>query len=148
MRERDGIKLLNDIDGGLSVEGDRQKLEQVLYNLLINAINYCGDDKTVILRVKDVNGKVRVEVTDHGRGIEESELEAVWDRYYRSSHTKRNVVGSGLGLSICKSVLQAHEAEFGIISEIGKGSTFWFELETVKMRGGVKKDPRVNNDRT
>ena len=129
MRHRDGIKLLNDIDSDAVVKCDKQRIEQVLYNLLINAINYCGDDKTVILRVKKSDGKVRVEVTDHGKGIEKDELESVWDRYYRSARSTRSVVGSGLGLSICKSILIGHNAEYGVISEIGKGSTFWFELK-------------------
>ena len=128
MCERDGIKLLREIDNNASVTCDRQKIEQVFYNLLGNAINYCGDDKTVILRIKKQEQCVRVEVEDHGAGIEQSDIENVWDRYYRSPHATRRVVGTGLGLSICKSVLSAHNAEFGIISEIGKGSVFWFEL--------------------
>lgn len=129
VRERDGIKLLQDIDTEAVATCDKSKIEQVLYNLIGNAVNYCGDDKTVILRVKKQDGGVRVEVTDHGSGIEQSELDSVWDRYYRSPHSTRTVVGSGLGLSICKSILTAHDAAFGIISEIGKGSTFWFELK-------------------
>ncbi|MDE5593264.1 MAG: HAMP domain-containing histidine kinase [Clostridiales bacterium] len=129
VRERDGIKLLQDIDSDAVATCDKAKIEQVLYNLIGNAVNYCGDDKTIILRVKKQDGGVRVEVTDHGSGIEQSELDSVWDRYYRSPHATRTVVGSGLGLSICKSILTAHGAEFGIISEIGKGSTFWFELK-------------------
>ena len=128
VRERDGIKLLHDIDSEAVATCDKPKIEQVLYNLIGNAVNYCGDDKTIILRVKKQDGGVRVEVTDHGSGIEQNELDSVWDRYYRSAHSTRTVVGSGLGLSICKSILIAHNAEFGIISEIGKGSTFWFEL--------------------
>ncbi len=129
VRERDGIKLLQDIDSEAVATCDKSKIEQVLYNLIGNAVNYCGDDKTVILRVKKQGGGVRVEVTDHGSGIEQSELDSVWDRYYRSPHSTRTVVGSGLGLSICKTILTAHNAEFGVISEIGKGSTFWFELK-------------------
>ncbi|MDE6201768.1 MAG: HAMP domain-containing histidine kinase [Clostridiales bacterium] len=129
VRERDGIKLLHDIDSDAVATCDKPKIEQVLYNLIGNAVNYCGDDKTIILRVKKQDGGVRVEVTDHGSGIEQSELDSVWDRYYRSAHSTRTAVGSGLGLSICKSILTAHNAEFGIISKIGKGSTFWFELK-------------------
>ncbi|MDE6029163.1 MAG: HAMP domain-containing histidine kinase [Clostridiales bacterium] len=128
VRDRDGVKLLQDIDSGAVARCDKSKIEQVLYNLIGNAVNYCGDDKTVILRVKKQDGGVRVEVTDHGSGIEQAELDSVWDRYYRSPHATRTVVGSGLGLSICKSILIAHDARFGVTSEIGKGSTFWFEL--------------------
>jgi len=82
-----------------------------------------------VLRVKTTpRGTVRVEVCDHGKGIAPDEIEDVWDRYYRSARTKRTSVGSGLGLAICKSVLIAHAAEYGVESELGKGSVFWFEL--------------------
>ena len=131
VREHDGINLTYDIDGGLRVNCDKQKIERVLYNLLNNAINYCGEDKAVILRVKKQGGVVRFEVSDHGKGIAPDEIEAVWDRYYRTAHAKRQAVGSGLGLSICKSILTAHDAKFGINSELGKGSTFWFELKRI-----------------
>ena len=126
--ERSGIQLVQEIDDGATVECDRPRIEQVFYNLLGNAINYCGEDKAVILRVKKQEDKVRVEVIDHGSGIDEKDLDIVWDRYYRSPQSTRVAVGSGLGLSICKSVLTAHDARFGVLSEVGKGSTFWFEL--------------------
>ena len=126
--ERDGIKLLHEVDDGATVSCDRIKIEQVFYNLLGNAINYCGEDKTVILRVKKREQSVRVEVEDHGAGIEQKDLDSVWDRYYRSPHATRTAVGTGLGLSICKNILTAHNAEFGVSSQIGKGSVFWFEL--------------------
>ncbi len=136
IRTRDGIKFVREIEPNAVARCDKQKIEQVLYNLISNAINYCGEDKTVIIRVLKADGKVRVEVSDHGRGIEQNELDSVWDRYYRSEHSTRTVVGTGLGLSICKSILIAHDAEYGVLSELGKGSTFWFEVTTSKMRGG------------
>ena len=137
-RARDGIKLEREIDADTVALCDEQKIEQVLYNLIGNAINYCGEDKTVVLRVKNNDEYVRVEVTDHGKGIAEDEIGSVWERYYRSEHGSRKVVGSGLGLSICKSVLTAHNARFGVLSELGKGSTFWFELDTAKARRSDK----------
>ncbi len=128
-RERDGIKFEKHIEKGAVAECDKQKIEQVLYNLVINAVNYSGDDNTVILSVaKKQDGGVRVEVSDHGKGIAPDEIDSVWDRYYRSARNKRTTVGSGLGLSICKSILMGHGAEYGVRSELGKGSTFWFEL--------------------
>ncbi|MCH5162174.1 MAG: HAMP domain-containing histidine kinase [Clostridiales bacterium] len=129
-RTRDGVKFETDIDDNALAVCDSSRIFQVFYNLIINAINYSGDDKTVIVRVKNKENAVRVEVADHGKGIEPDELDNVWDRYYRSAHTKRSAVGSGLGLSICKSILEAHKAEYGVTSELGKGTTFWFELAT------------------
>lgn len=126
--ERDGVVFVTDIEENATAHCDKSRIQQVLYNLLNNAINFCGDDKTVILQVRKTENGVRVEVSDHGKGISEEELDAVWDRYYRSAHSKRMAVGSGLGLSICKNILTAHDAEFGVNSVIGEGSTFWFEL--------------------
>lgn len=107
---------------------DSRFIEQVIYNLVGNALNYAGNDKVVIVTAKEHNGFARFEVSDHGKGIKKEELATVWDRYYRSAQTKRAVVGTGLGLSICKSILTSHGARYGTISAAGKGTTFYFEL--------------------
>lgn len=107
---------------------DSRFIEQVIYNLVGNALNYAGNDKVVIVATKVHNGKARFEVSDHGKGIKKEELATVWDRYYRSAQSKRTVVGTGLGLSICKSILTSHGARYGTISAVGKGTTFFFEL--------------------
>ena len=78
--------------------------------------------------VKAAEGGARVEVGDHGKGIPPEEIDSVWEKYYRATQTKRTTVGSGLGLTICKNILEAHSANYGIQSEVGKGSVFWFEL--------------------
>lgn len=127
-RTRDGVLFETEIAAYAPIVCDRSRICQVLYNLIINAINYSGADKTVIVRVLNLDNAVRIEVADHGKGIASEELDIVWDRYYRAAHTKRSAVGSGLGLSICKSILEAHDAEYGVISELGKGTMFWFEL--------------------
>ena len=129
LRERDGVIFRSDIDKKLIVTCDKQRIEQVLYNLIINAVNYRGNDNVVELCVKSTENRVRVEVTDHGDGIPQDEIADIWDKYYRAAHSKRSKVGSGLGLSICKNILTSHGAPFGVFSEVGKGSTFWFELE-------------------
>lgn len=111
------------------VSADAQKIEQVLYNLIGNAMNYIGDDKLIAVNVRDLGGWARVEITDHGDGILEDELAHIWDRYYRSSTHKRGQTGAGLGLSIVKGILGLHEARFGVDSCSGQGSSFWFELK-------------------
>lgn len=131
VRERDGFKLLSDIDPDVFVNCDEKMIDRVLYNFLLNAVNYSGEDKTVILGVKRRETTAYISITDHGRGIAEQDLEAVWERYYRVQHSGRPIVGSGLGLSICKNILSAHGAQYGVQSELGKGSTFWFELPMV-----------------
>lgn len=108
---------------------DELRISQVIYNLLSNAINYTGKDKSVrvIQQVRD--GVVHVDVTDTGEGIPEDKLPHIWDRYYKvdKSH-KRATVGTGLGLSIVKALLDMHGAKYGVQSTVGQGSTFWFEL--------------------
>ena len=128
LRVRDGYVFETDIEQGLLVICDRKRLTQVVYNLVGNAINYVGDDRKVIVRVFGDNGKAKVEISDHGKGIPLGEIDKVWERYYRSNRQNRNVVGSGIGLSIVKNVLISFNAEYGIISHEGEGTTFWFAL--------------------
>ena len=123
-----GYNLILECDDNAFVECDSSMIEQVMYNLIGNAVSYTGEDKVVKISVKKEDGKVVVKVTDTGKGIAPSEKEKVWDRYYRASQTKRAVHGSGIGLSIVKSLLIAHSAEYGIDSVINNGSTFWFSL--------------------
>ena len=115
------------------VRADEQKISQVVYNLVANAINYTGEDKKVIISVEKSNDKVKFLVKDTGEGIAKSEITKVWDRYYRSEMARqKNAAGTGIGLSIVKNILISHEADFGVISEEGSGSVFWFELSEDK----------------
>ena len=78
---------------------------------------------------KVVEDRVRIEVEDSGEGIAKEDLPYVWDRYYKVDKThKPSVMGTGLGLSIVKNILELHDAAYGVWSEEGKGSIFWFEL--------------------
>jgi signal transduction histidine kinase len=71
----------------------------------------------------------RISVKDWGEGIAEADLPFIWDRYFKSGKThKRAVTGSGLGLSIVKKIIDIHGGKYGVSSEAGKGSTFWFEI--------------------
>ncbi len=120
-------------DENISVYADKIKITQVIYNLINNAINYSEEKKEVYVRQTAKGKKVRIEVTDCGRGIPKENLPYIWDRYYKVDKThKRSSVGSGLGLSIVKSILEMHGADYGVTSTIGKGSTFWFELDVIK----------------
>ncbi len=114
----------------ISAYADKQSIGQVLYNLISNAINYTGQDKTVWVSLSETPQKrLRVEIRDSGKGIPKEELPLIWERYYRSQNThQRAVVGSGLGLSIVKSALTQQNLPFGVESELQKGSCFWFEL--------------------
>ena len=131
LSENEGYNMVFVPDRDVYVYGDEVRLSQVIYNLINNAVNYCGEDKTVIVNQIVSGKKVRIEVTDHGAGIPSEDLKYIWDRYYRvDKEHKSAVIGSGLGLSIAKNVLEYHKARFGVISQVGSGSTFWFELDT------------------
>jgi signal transduction histidine kinase len=73
--------------------------------------------------------EARIEITDTGRGIKEEELGTIFDRYYRTEKAKREVIGSGLGLSIVREVMKLHGCKYGVMSEVGVGSTFWIEVK-------------------
>lgn len=112
------------------VMGDANRIKQVLINFITNAIKFVGDDKVLIFQILTNQESVRVEVIDHGVGISAEDLPYIWDRYYKiDKHHARNKTGTGLGLSIASAILKKHEAKFGVISEVDKGSTFWFELK-------------------
>lgn len=128
--EQEGYNISFTADKNAFVCADRVKIGQVVYNFVNNAVNHCGEDKTVIVTQKVSSERVRVEVTDHGEGIEPDKLEYIWDRYYKvDKDHKRGVIGTGLGLSIVKRILDLHGARYGVKSKPGVGSTFWFELE-------------------
>lgn len=123
-------------DGACLVRADRRMILQVIYNLINNAIHYVGEDRAVIVTQVQQGDRVRMIVTDHGCGIPAEELPLIWDRYYRANAAhKRATVGSGLGLSIVKRILEAHGASFGVESEPGVGSSFWFELSMEENEG-------------
>ena len=125
----DGYTVLFDAAEDRIVNGDSGRISQVVYNLLGNALTYTGADKTVRVVQEDRGQAVRVTVSDSGEGIPADELPWIWDRYYRSRENhRRAVIGSGLGLNICRGILEKHGANYGARSEEGKGTTFWFEL--------------------
>jgi signal transduction histidine kinase len=120
-------------DGAVDVFADASRVEQVLYNLLNNAVNYTGEDKRVNITITDRSDRARVLVADTGQGIAPEDVERIWDRYYKvDKDHQRPVTGSGLGLSIVKSILDLHGMPCGVDSVIGHGSTFWFELKKAK----------------
>jgi len=130
--EEDGYKFETEINDNIYVCGDFQKIKSAIYNLILNAVTYTGGDKTVYIKLQKSGNKAVFSVTDTGNGIAEDEMPKVWERYYRSSNShKRDILGSGIGLSIVKTILSAHNAEYGINSKLGEGSCFWFNLYIV-----------------
>lgn len=133
MSENKKYKFKVSINKNIIVSADRKRIEQVMYNLINNAINYTGDDKKIIISALELENTVRIEVKDTGKGIDKEELENIWDKYYKIDKThSREQVGSGVGLSIVKNILINHNCNYGVESIKGNGTTFYFELPKVK----------------
>ena len=112
------------------VRADKKRIEQVIYNLINNAINYTGEDKKVYINVKNINEGVKVEIQDTGKGIDEKDLNLIFEKYYKIDKTyQRETKGTGLGLSIVKNILVNHNFKYGVNSIKNKGTTFWFIIK-------------------
>jgi len=115
------------------VIGDPLKIKQVLINFINNAIKFIGKDNQLVIQILCEEETVRIEVIDHGIGISRDDLPYIWDRYFKiDKHHHRNVAGTGLGLSIASAILKSHGCNFGVTSELDKGSVFWFEMKYAK----------------
>ena len=134
LQETQGYSFMLDIDSSLYTRADKEKIRQVIYNLLGNAANYTGADKTVYISLKSsMDGKrVRLSVKDTGKGISKDKIDEIWNRFYRvKENHNRPVKGTGLGLNIVKVILENHSFDFGVESEENKGSLFWVDFPCV-----------------
>lgn len=135
LTETRGYSIMVDVDANLYTFADEEKIGQVFYNLISNAVNYTGEDKHVYISLKysAPDNRIKFSVRDTGKGIPEEELAHIWDRYYRSKDTHtRPIKGTGLGLNIVKAILSAHSFAFGVTSEEGYGSTFYVDFPSVE----------------
>ena len=129
-----------DIANDTYVLADKTKIEQVVYNLVNNAINHSGENKKIHIKVVNVAKRVKFFVEDNGPGISKEDLPNIWNRYYKASNTfKRTSSGTGLGLSIVKNILDKHNSNYGVDSIVGKGTTFYFDLEKVSKKDTKKE---------
>ena len=143
LMEQNGYKIKFICGGDVFVNADQVKINQVVYNLINNAVNYTGPDKQVTVCQNAYDSKVKIEVIDSGEGIPEEQLPYIWNRYYKvDKKHKRAAVGTGLGLSIVKTILDMHHANYSVISSVGQGSIFWFELDTVQPQNLIPDETR------
>lgn len=122
-------------DEPLILQLDQNRIEQVVINLVSNAIKFTPPEGRIDLVVSQFSDEVRVEVTDTGVGIAPQHLSRIFTKFYQVnpiSLTKH--AGTGLGLAISKALVEAHGGRIGVSSEIGKGSTFWFTLPIIEDR--------------
>jgi two-component system phosphate regulon sensor histidine kinase PhoR len=108
--------------------GDRDKIKQVILNLLTNAINYNRPAGKVTLKGLSANNELVISVADTGFGIAPEDLDHLFDKFYRSQKTEQTSQGTGLGLAICKKIVEAHNGFIEVQSQVNKGTQFTVHL--------------------
>lgn len=121
-------ELLIEGEPDIEIEADKFRIEQVMINLISNAVKYSPKSNKVILEVEQEQNMVKVSVTDFGIGIQNDHLQHIFHRYFRVEVTSQNYSGLGLGLYISKGIIKRHGGELGVNSKEGEGSTFWFTI--------------------
>ncbi len=123
-----------DYDKPIEVYADRERIQQVVTNLIVNSIKYGNPDGTTEVSIENlIKNKVIVRITDNGEGIEEQNIPRLFERFFRVDKSgSRKEGGSGLGLSIVKHIIEAHEEKIYVESSYGIGSEFSFTLEKAK----------------
>ena len=113
----------------LTASVDADKIEDVLINLIDNAVKYTQKGGSVKVKLLDLGSRVRVEVKDTGQGLKPSEIKLLFSKFVRGKRPSQTSSGTGIGLYIAKRIIQAHQGEIGVESPgYGKGSTFWVEI--------------------
>ena len=111
--------------------GDKERVQQIVINLLTNAVKYSPKSDKILVNVVKKKGEIKVSVADSGIGIREESLEKIFDRYYREEGRAVHFQGLGIGLSICQEIVKRHNGKIWAESEPDKGSTFYFTLPVI-----------------
>ncbi|MGN8645765.1 two-component system histidine kinase PnpS [Gracilibacillus sp. HCP3S3_G5_1] len=123
------LQFIQEIKPGISFYGDPDRLQQVVLNLMYNAINYTPENGSIYLRLDENDHEVTIEVEDTGIGIPEEDRQRIFERFYRVDRARsRNTGGTGLGLAIVKHIVEAHQGTITVSSEMGKGSCFTVKI--------------------
>ena len=116
-----------------NVKADKGRIQQVIYNLIDNAIKFSKENSYIYITVKEKGEKAQISIKDTGCGIAKEDIYKIWDRFYKSDSSRgRDKKGSGLGLSITKEVIQAHGENIDVVSTVDVGTEFIFTLELAK----------------
>jgi signal transduction histidine kinase len=126
----DGFKIESELpDESITIKIDKDAISQVLLNLLNNAVKYSEERKYILVKVCINSTSALISVTDHGVGIPKEELKKIFDKFYRVSTAKtREIRGTGLGLTLAKHIIEAHDGTIEVESEVSKGSRFTIRI--------------------
>ncbi|MBU3190830.1 HAMP domain-containing histidine kinase [Clostridium bowmanii] len=129
LSEKTGVDIAFENNLDKVVEADEVRIEQVMYNLINNAFNHTKSGGHINIREIENEKNLRIEVTDTGIGISEEDLKHIWDRFYKTDKIEGiKSTGSGLGLTIVKTIFESHGFKYGVESEKGTGTMVWFEI--------------------
>ena len=115
------------------IQADKQRIKQVLFNLITNAIKFSHDDNPITIKADVLDNEVLIQVSDHGIGIPQADIPAIFNKHYRATN-HRDTTGLGLGLHICRQIVEAHGGHIRAESVEGQGSTFSFTLPAASAR--------------
>ena len=125
------FEFINDFEREFTVNGNAERLEQVVMNLINNAVKYSPTSRSIIVKASQNGNYVRVYVTDYGIGLSDKQQERIFERFYRVEDKKYMSSGLGMGLYISQEIINHHNGKIGVQSELGQGSTFYFDLPLV-----------------
>ena len=133
MEEKDLVFNLTFETESQNVYADEKRIEQVLHNLIDNAVKFSNSSSSVDISTHLRNDRVFVSVSDHGIGIQKEELNKIWNRFYKSDASRgKDKKGTGLGLAIVREIIQAHGESIDVISTPGVGTEFIFTLQATR----------------
>jgi len=128
-----GNTFLNEDGDEILIKGNAERLEQVIMNLVSNAVKYSQENKTISVRTTIVENYVRVSVIDNGIGLTDEQKQRIFERFYRVEDKKYMASGLGMGLYISAEIIRGHKGKIGVEGEFGKGASFYFELPLLQV---------------
>jgi PAS domain S-box-containing protein len=126
MQGKHEIKVTGDLD--LQIEADKDKIDQVLVNLINNAVKYAPKSIDIVVNIERLQEQAKISVQDFGPGIPAEKIKNLFKRYFQGETDEKHYSGMGLGLYICEGIIKQHEGEIGVETEVNNGSIFWFTL--------------------
>jgi len=132
IQEKNISVIINSQDSSIVIECDKAKIEQVVRNLISNAVKFTEDNTRIVVDILEFKDHVKLAVSDEGIGIPEDELTNVFDKFVQSSKTKSGAGGTGLGLAISKEIIEVHGGEIVAENRRQGGAKFWFKLPNTK----------------